>query len=84
MIARDKKQLVFIEVKLKIGEEFGNPEDMITISKLNQIKQTAEHFLQTNPKIASSYQNFQIDAVCIVLDKNFNIKRINHWENLEK
>lgn len=83
LIAVKDKRLIFIEVKLKIGDQFGTPEEMINKTKLTQIKKTAEYFLQTNPEIAKKYPTFQIDAVCLVLDDQQKIKRINHWENID-
>jgi len=82
LIANKNNRLIFVEVKLKIGEDFGSPEDMIDHHKLSQIQKTAEVFLQTNPQIVDNFQSNQIDAVCIVLNPDQTVKRINHWENL--
>jgi putative endonuclease len=75
--------LIFVEVKLKIGEQFGSPEEMINSKKIWQVKKTAEAFLQQNQRLAQKYPEYQVDAVCIVLDENQEIERINHWENIE-
>lgn len=83
IIATKDKKLAFVEVKLKIGEQFGSPEDMINKTKTAKIKRMAEIFLQTNQKIANSYQCCQIDAVCIVLNNDLSVKRITHWENID-
>lgn len=83
IIATKNKKLAFVEVKLKIGEQFGSPEDMINKTKTAKIKRMAEIFLQTNQKIANSYQCCQIDAVCIVLNNDLSVKRITHWENID-
>lgn len=82
LITGKDSRLIFVEVKLKIGEDFGSPEDMVNRRKLSQIQKTAEVFLQTNPQIADNFQSNQIDAICIVLSPDQSIKRINHWENL--
>lgn len=82
LIAVKNQNLVFVEVKLKIGNDFGTPEEMIGIYKLAQIQKMAECFIQNNPQLAASNPQYRIDAICIVLDKNKNITRINHWENL--
>lgn len=83
IITTKNKKLAFVEVKLKIGEQFGSPEDMINKTKTAKIKRIAEIFLQTNQKIANSYQCCQIDAVCIVLNNDLSVKRITHWENID-
>ena len=82
LVASKDKILVFVEVKLKIGEQFGLPEEMITPGKIRQIEQTAQVFLQQNLALAKAYLQYRIDAVCIVLDENQNVKRINHYENI--
>jgi len=81
LIMVDKDILIFVEVKLKIGDRFGTPEEMINKYKLSRIRRIAEGFLVLE-KIAKNYQKYRIDAVCIVLDEYKKIERINHYENL--
>ncbi len=78
IIASKNEILVFVEVKFKQTEDFGTPEEMIGKSKLMQVKRTAELYLLTNPDIAKKFENYQIDAVCIVEET----ERISHYENL--
>jgi putative endonuclease len=75
-------ELVFVEVKLKIGDTYGNPEEMISENKILQVQKTAEAFLQKNPEFAKRYSSFQIDAVAIVLNDDKTLERINHYENI--
>mgnify|MGYP001572271818 CR=1 FL=1 len=82
LIATKNANLVFVEVKLKIGEDFGSPEEMIDRKKLKQIEKTAQSFLIENPVYERKYAGFQIDAVCIVLDETRNVKRITQYENI--
>ena len=82
LIAVKQNKLIFVEVKLKVGEDFGLPEEMITPTKLFQVQQTATAYLQANPDVAQKYPSYQIDAVCIVVDKNNEVVRINQYENL--
>ena len=82
IIAAKTKILVFVEVKLKIGEDFGTPEEMVNGIKIHQVQSTAIAFLQQNPQIDNQYDGYRIDAVCIVLDQNRKVTRINHYENL--
>ena len=83
IIATKGKHLHFVEVKLKTGEDFGTPEEMINKRKLHQIKRIAELFLLKNKTLAVSFPYFQIDAVCIVLDSLGEVSRLNYYENLE-
>jgi len=82
IIASKNNTLVFVEVKLKIGEESGQPEEMINLKKINQIKKIAEIFLQNNPSVAQEFPLWRVDAICIVLNPNWSSKRITHWENI--
>jgi len=77
LIASKNDGLTFVEVKLKYGDDFGTPEEMIGAPKLFQVQRMAEFYLMDKPDMARKYDSYQIDAICIV--KN---KRINHYENL--
>lgn len=82
LIATKDKKLIFIEAKSKIGEDFGSPEEMVGRAKLGQIQQMAEYFIQTHPQLAIDHPSWQIDAVCIVLNSDQSVNRLNHWENI--
>ncbi|MBU1127210.1 MAG: YraN family protein [Patescibacteria group bacterium] len=82
LIAIDKDILVFVEVKLKIGEDFGLPEEMIDPRKIYQIQRAAEIFLLNEASMAQEYPQYRLDAVCIILDKNKEVQDIRHYENL--
>ncbi len=79
--ARDFK-LHFIEVKLKVGEHFGTPEEMINKRKIWQVTRTAESYLLKNKSIADDYPKVQVDAVCIVLTESGEEERVDYYENL--
>lgn len=83
IIAADRKTLVFVEVKVKIGDQFGSPEEMIGPGKRWQIRQMAEVYLQQNPQIAISYPQQRLDAVCIINQPKGKPERITHYENIE-
>lgn len=74
--------LTFVEVKLKHGDNFGTPEEMIGNSKLSQVQRMAEFYLMDKPQMAKSFKTYSIDAVCIVTNENGEVERINHYENL--
>lgn len=82
LIVSKNQKLIFVEVKLKIGEDFGTPEEMITKHKLKQVEMTAQSFLLKHPEYEKFYDSFQVDAVCVVLDEEKQIKRIDHYENI--
>ncbi|MPM28272.1 hypothetical protein SDC9_74792 [bioreactor metagenome] len=82
LIMSDKDWLVFVEVKLKIGDKYGTPEEMINKNKLGQIRRVAEAFLILESPISKNFLKYRIDAVCIVLEENKKIQKINYYENL--
>ena len=82
LIMSKDKWLVFVEVKLKLDDRYGNPEEMISRGKIWRIRQVAEGFLVLRPEMGKIYKNYRIDAVCIMLGNN-TIERIDHYENIE-
>jgi len=82
LICVDKNILVFTEVKLKVGEQFGTPEEMVNRRKLYQIEQTAQSFLLQNPEYKSRYASYRIDVVAVVVEKSGLVERIDHYENV--
>ncbi len=82
LVMSDKEWLVFVEVKLKIGDKFGTPEEMIGKGKLSQIKRVAELYLQSESSTTKKFKKFRIDAVCIVENLDKTISRVNHYENI--
>ena len=72
------KKLVFVEVRAKIGENFGSPEDTINKAKLKKVLQNAKAYAAFN-----KWQGpCRIDAICIVLNQDFSVRRLNHYENI--
>ena len=78
LVAENKNVLVFIEVRTKVGENFGSPEDTLNKQKLWKVLQNAK-----------SYAGFKkwngacrIDAVCIVLKPDLSVQRLTHHENI--
>jgi len=82
IVMSDKDWLVFVEVKLKVGDKFGHPEEMINKNKLSRIKRIAEGFLVLESPIANKFEKYRIDAVCIVLNEDKTVESINYYDNL--
>ncbi len=84
-----KDNLVFVEVKTRTGEQFGIPEDAINRDKLRRLIRNAQVYMMKKnydlprglPR-GKTGMDFRIDAVCIVLDENKQVKRIEHYENI--
>ena len=82
LIIKDEDWLVFVEVKLKVGDKFGSPEEMINKRKLWQVKRVAESYLVLEKKIAKKFKKYRIDGVCIVLNEDKTINRVSHYKNI--
>lgn len=78
----NKDTLVFVEVKLKVGDKFGLPEEMINKHKLARIRRVAESYLVMKPEIKKTYKKYRIDAVCIVMKNLVEVQTIRYYENL--
>ena len=78
LVARQKDVLVFVEVRTKVGEQFGTPEETLNSRKLQKVKRNAFSYA-SHVKWDKLYR---IDAVCIVLGENDSLQRINHYENI--
>ena len=67
-----------MEVRTKVGESFGSPEDTLNKQKLWKVLQNAKSY--------SAFKNWQgparIDAICIVLNPNHTVSRLTHHENI--
>lgn len=81
IIARDKKELVFVEVKTRNLNEYGRtlPEENITYSKLRKLEKIASVYLchRRDKNIA-----YRFDAVSVWLDKNSKKAHIKHIPGL--
>lgn len=82
IIMSDKDWLVFVEVKLKVGDKYGTPEEMINKNKLSKVRRVAESFLVLEKERAKNFEKYRIDAVCIVLNEDKTVRSIKHYGNL--
>ena len=87
LVTQKGKDLVFVEVRTKIGENFGTPEDTLNNKKLNKVRFNALSY--------ASFKQWKgpikIDAICIVLkplgrsptgEATYEVLRLNHYENI--
>jgi len=72
-------EIIFVEVKLKIGDDFGSPEEMLSNGKLARVQRIAEAFLVLNKNKFLNF-NTRIEAICIVLNADKSISRITHYD----
>ncbi len=78
LVMKQDLTIVFIEVKTRITDHFGSPEESITRGKQKRLRKTCLAYLQE-----SDYENrdWRIDVVAIEATKSGEITRLDHYEN---
>ena len=74
IIAKDKNEIVFIEVKSRSNKLFGIPSEAVTKQKIKHLFKTARYFLYKN-KMLNEYIRFDVVEILIKSGK-FNINHI--------
>jgi putative endonuclease len=76
LIAKDKQEIVFVEVKHRSSTEFGRPEEAVDAKKKRKLIQLAQGYLQ------GRFQGFsgRFDVVAIVQDREGR-SEIRHFPN---
>jgi putative endonuclease len=80
LIGVEEETVVFVEVKMKSGDEFGSPEEMVGRKKMEQIRRMAEVYLMEKGGW-KRYIGFRIDIVCI--SGKEGEEEIRHYEGVE-
>ena len=81
IIAKNKENLVFVEVKTRKSEKFGTPAEAVTYYKKQKIVNTAKWYLSYNP----TELNIRFDVVEVYGSFDgtvFNLDEINHYEQV--
>lgn len=73
IVAIDKLEIVFIEVKTRTGNKYGLPSESVTENKIKKILKTAEFYLYIK-RLENKY--IRIDVIEVYANREKN--RINH------
>ena len=79
LVAQKQGQLIFIEVKTRLSDKFGLPEEAIDQRKKEKLYQTALKYLE---KEEVKDDNFRIDCIAIEIDKANKKAKIRHHKNI--
>ena len=80
LIFLDNEILVFVEVKTRVGNKYGPPEDAITPSKIRHLVKAVAYFQLKNPNLPESCR---IDIVAVQFDEaTHKLLSINHYQNI--
>lgn len=81
IIAVHNKTLIFVEVKTRIGDEYGVPEEAVTRRKLREVSQTAQYFSLTHERLP---EQMRIDVIAIELTESGGLSALRHLENVSQ
>jgi len=77
LVARQGGTLVFVEVRTRRGTQLGTPEESVTPAKQAKLIELAYTFLAENDEAG---ENWRIDVIAIVLNRQDEVQRFNHIE----
>jgi len=80
LIMREGNELVFVEVKTRVGERFGAPEDALNHKKIARLTRNAQMY-----SCRKGCEEYRVDGICIVLDvesEGHKVSRIDHYKNI--
>jgi len=86
IVAKDKEVMVFVEVKTKTGNQFGEPWEMVNRHKLEQVRKMGEVYLTRN---GLSDAAARVDVIGVWLNPTSRkasrdaVAKIEQWENVE-
>ena len=75
LVAREAAEIVFVEVKTRVGGPESAPDEAISQIKLDRISRLAELYLASRGLSESAWR---VDVVAVVLDSRGRAQRIDH------
>ena len=81
IIARNKKEIVFVEVKTRSSKSFATPAEFVDNEKISRITHVAEFFIK-HYKCQLSPRIDVIEVYISLTGDKYTVERINHLENV--
>ncbi len=81
IIATCDNTLIFIEVKTRTGDKFGEPQEAISFRKLRSLLNVAQYYKLTHKNIPEA---MRIDGIFIKFSPDGTIKSIEHMQNISQ
>jgi putative endonuclease len=75
LVAREGDELVFVEVKSRIGDESTAPDELVDLAKLRRLERLAEAYVERLGDLEAAWR---IDVVAVVLGRDGRVVRIDH------
>lgn len=82
IVAQKNDILVFVEVKTRTSDSFGEGNESVDRQKKKRILHAVQRYIDS--KITHPDPDFRLDLIEIELySKNYRLKNINHYEDIE-
>jgi putative endonuclease len=78
IVAKQHDTLVFVEVRTKSCQQFGSPEESITPTKMEHLRNAAAYYWQSRNNLPESWR---IDVIAIEMNRRGRVLRIELIEN---
>lgn len=79
IVAKDRDTVVFVEVKTKTSDNYGEPWEMINRWKIEQVKRMGEMWCRE-----FGWEGLvRMDGVGVYMNQDGDVEKIEHWENVE-
>jgi putative endonuclease len=78
LIAQDGPEVVFVEVKTRMGADQSHPEESVNPAKVERLARLAESYLAAKRREETLWR---IDVVAVVVDRNGELRRLDHLRN---
>lgn len=79
IVCQEKDTLVFVEVKTRIGQDYGSAAEAITPWKLKALVRSAQYYKMLHPELPEA---LRIDVLAIDLSPAREVKRIELIKNV--
>ncbi len=79
LVMADGDQIIFVEVKCRVSDRFGAPEEGLTPAKLRRIHKAAWAYLEAQ---GLEQADWRVDLVAIECTRGRRILRLDHYENV--
>jgi len=75
LVARQGEELVFVEVKTRIGDESTAPDELVTATKLQRLERLSETYVE---RLGDPDVSWRVDVIAIVLGRDGRVVRLDH------
>ena len=79
IIAKQNDTLIFVEVKTRTSNKYGQADDAMTSKKFSNLKKAMGIYLDDCKEV---YKNIRLDLVAIDIDKKDKKAKIKHYKDI--